>query len=477
MLRPLDRRSFLRRVAAGAGGLVILRNSLSAWGTPANGKLNVAIIGVAGRGEWFVGVMPKMENVVALCDVNLQRAAKAFKALPKARVFRDFRRMLDDFGRQIDAVIVATPDHTHAVASAAAMRAGKHVYTEKPLSRTVGESRALRELAAKSSVATSMGNQGTASARFRRAVELIRGGTIGRIQEVHAWNNQGGAGHIKPPQGEEPVPSYLQWDLWLGPARERPFNKEWLTWHAWRDFGTAQLGNWASHTSNLAFLALSVDSLWQGGMATSSRPSPSHAHEDVGMAPAKPVLRVEAKVERINRISFPRWEEVRWEVPARGDLPPLPFYWHSGSGAPGMRDHLEQLLGRGLDWGDKGQKKWDDWAGCLIVGTEGNIYATAHNATFTLLPEEKFKGVQTKQPDKVDASSGHERDWLAACRGGNPAWANYGYAGPLTEFNMLGNVATQFAGPLDYNPLSGKIVNHAEADKALNFEYREGWSL
>jgi hypothetical protein len=134
-------------------------------------------------------------------------------------------------------------------------------------------------------------------------------------------------------------------------------------------------------------------------------------------------------------------------------------------------------LGRGLDWGDKGEKKWADWAGCLILGTEGKIYATAHNASFTMLPEEKFKTLQKNHPESVDTSRGHEQDWLVACRGGKPAWASYEYAGPLTEFNMLGNVATQFAGPLDYDPRSGKIVNHAEADKALNSEYREAWSL
>jgi predicted dehydrogenase len=459
MRRRANRRVFLKRAAGSAGGMIILQSSRSAWGAPANTKLHVAIIGCGGRGKTFVDSMPSMENVVALCDVNQERAAQSFRQLPSAKRYGDFRKMLDEMGPQIDAVIVATPDHTHAVASAAAIRAGKHVYTEKPLTRTVRESRALRELAAKSRLATSMGNQGTASGPFRRALELIRGGVLGRIQEVHAWNDQGGAGRPKPPTGEEPVPSWLQWDLWLGPARQRPFHPQWLAWHAWRDFGTANLGNWASHTLNLAFMAMKVDSLWHADSA------------------AKPILRVEAKVREINRVSFPRWEMVRWDIPARGDLPPLPFYWHNGSSAPGMRDQLEGLLGRGLDWGDKGAKKWADWAGCLIVGTEGKIYATAHNATFTMLPEEEFKDVQKDRPEKVEPSRGHEQDWLSACRGGKAAWANYGYAGPLTEFNMLGNVATQFEGPLEYDPLAGKIVNHAEADKALGSEYRQGWRL
>ena len=458
MGKQIDRRAFLRR-AAGAGGLVLLPSHLSAWGTSANTKLGVAIVGAGGRGKWFVDTVPRMENVVALCDVNEQRAGESFKQLPQAKKYRDFRKMLDEMAGAIDAVIVATPDHTHAVASAAAIRAGKHVYTEKPLARTVRESRSLRQVAAKSKVATSMGNQGTASPQFRRALELIRDGVLGPIREVHVWNNQGGAGHVKPPEGRQPVPPHLDWDLWLGPARDRPFHSAWLAWHAWRDFGTSNLGNWASHTANLAFMALQVDSLWRADPA------------------ATPILRVEAKVQQINRISFPRWEVIRWEVPPRGDLPAVPFTWHHGSSAPGMRDELERLLGRGLDWGDKGGKKWADWAGCLIVGTEGKIYATGHNATFTMLPEEKFAGIQKNRPEKAEASRGHEQDWLLACRGGKPAWANYSYAGPLTEFNMLGNVATQFEGPLEYDPVAGKIVNHAEADKALEFEYRRGWAL
>jgi len=432
---------------------------LSAWGTSANTKLNVAIVGVGGRGKWFVDTMPRMENVVALCDVDAKKATESFKQIPQAKAYRDFRKMLDEMACAIDAVIVATPDHTHAVASAAAIRAGKHIYTEKPLTRTVRESRFLRELAAKSKVATSMGNQGTASPQFRRALELIRDGVLGQIQEVHVWNNQGGASHVKPPEGRQPVPPYLEWDLWLGPAGDRPFHSAWLAWHGWRDFGTSNLGNWASHTANLAFMALKVDSLWRADPAT------------------KPILRVEAKVQEINRLSFPRWEVIRWDVPQRGDLLALPFYWHHGSSAPGMREELERLLGRGLDWGDKGTKKWADWAGCLIIGTEGKIYATGHNATFTMLPEEKFTSLQKNQPERVEASRGHEQDWLLACRGGKPAWANYGYAGPLTEFNMLGNVATHFEGPLEYDPVAGKIVNHAEADKALGFEYRQGWTL
>ncbi len=459
MDQRIPRRRFLQSTMAGAAGWTILRNSGSARGAPANEKLNLAMIGVGGRGRELLGGFSAAENIVAMCDVNEQRAARAYESVPAARKFHDFRRMLDELGAQIDAVVVATPDHIHAVASAAAIRAGKHVYTEKPLTRTVSESRRLRELAAQHRVATSMGNQGTSSHPFRRALELIRAGVIGPIQEVHTWNDQGGADHPQAPEGEAAVPPYLQWELWLGPARFRPFHPKWLAWGSWRDLGTGNLGNWASHSQNLAFMALHVDSLWRADPAT------------------RPVLRVEAQVRGINRISFPRWELVRWDIPARAGLPPLRFYWHNGGSRPGMRDQLEGLLGRGLDWGDKGEKKWADWAGCLIIGSEGKICATAHNSTFAMLPAEKFRDVQQDRPEQVASSRGHSEDWLQACRGGPLPWANFDYAGPLTEFNMLGNVATQFEGVLEYDPLAGKILNHPEANLALGTEYRQGWAL
>jgi len=452
----LSRRALLRKSVAGAAGLVVLAGAASARTFKANEKLNIALIGVGGRGKAFVGSMPNSENVVALCDVSDKKATVALRKFPKLPRYHDYRKMFDEMARQIDAVVVATPDHSHAPASAAAIKAGKGVYCEKPLTRTVAESRALRDLARKHKVATSMGNQGTAGGQFRRALELIRDGTIGTIKEVHTWNDQGGHGWKTPPEGEAKIPYYLKWDLWLGPAAYRPFHPKWMAWHGWRDFGTANLGNWASHSQNLAFMALKVDSLWSAEAA------------------AKPIVRVEAKVDEVYKLSFPRWEHVRWDIPARGSLPRIAFHWHNGSTRPGVRKVLEEFLGRPVNWGPK---NWSDWAGSLIVGTEGKILATAHNATFVILPAEKFKGVEKGAPRKVDRSAGHERDWLNACRGGKPAWANFDYAGPLTEFNMLGNVATQFPGVLEFDPLACKIVNNQAADSALRSEYRKGWSL
>ena len=482
MKYKLSRRHLLSRAGLGAAGLIILRNSRSVRGTPANEKINVALIGVGGRGTWFVDTIPRMENVVAICDVNGQKIAETYKrwadlanrfvisprqwersAAPvfrrladqKVKAFSDFREMLDKIEKQIDAVVVSTPDHTHAAASAAAIRAGKHVFCEKPLTHTVRESRALRELAKECKVATSMGNQGTASGQFRRALELIRDGTIGRIKDVHIWNTGGGADRKKPP-GEEPVPNHLNWDLWLGPAVFRPYHREWTKRNLWRDFGTCQLGNWASHSANLAFMALKVHELW-----LASQPGE-----------AKPLIRIEAKCSGINRLSFPRWEVVTWEIPARDELPTITFTWHNGA-VPSSRERIEGLLGDS-PWGDKKQM---DHAGAIIVGTEGTIHTTGHNATFRLLPEEKFKNVERQRPKTVDRSRGHEMDWFIACRGGKQAWANFDYASALNEFLMLGNVATQVEDKLEFDPIAMKIINNAQADALLRSEYRQGWSL
>jgi len=459
MRQRMTRRGFLRGAALGGAGVVILKDALSARAYAANEKLNLACVGCGGRGRELLLTFSERANIVAMCDVNDSRATEMYRKFPDVPKYKDFRKMLDEKGKEIDAVTVATPDHVHAVISAAAIRLGKHVYTEKPLTRLVQESRILRDLAREKKVATSMGNQGTASGAYRRALELIQSGTLGRITAVHSWTDQGGQGWKDAPAGEQKIPPYLDWDLWLGPARERPFHIKWMGWQFWREFGTAQLGNWASHIANLAFRALKADTLWYADPAT------------------KPLIKVEAKVDAINKLGFPRWEHVQWHLPARGELPPITFCWLNGGGQSPLRKQIEEQMGRELDWGDTGEKKWRDWAGTLIVGTEGKIYANGHNTVFSLLPEEKFKGVQREKPEKVEPSRGHEQDWLEACKGGKPAWANYDYAGPFTEFNMLGNVGTQFEGVLEFDPLECKITNNAEADKALRCEYRKGWTL
>jgi hypothetical protein len=476
-----------RVVGAGVGWVLLPARLVRAY--QANEKVQVALIGVGGRGRWFVETIPKMADVVALCDVNEvkleeafrfweetgrrwansphpweRQAAEIYRRLAERRppTFADFRKMLQEMGRQIDAVVVATPDHTHAVASAAAIRAGKHVFCEKPLTRTVHESRALRDLARQAKVATAMGNQGTYAGPFRRALELIRSGLLGQIRQVHIWNDGGGADRREPPKGEMPVPKHFHWDLWLGPAKERPFHPDWLQRNLWREFGTGQLGNWASHTANLAFMALEVHRLWSADAG---------AGQTAQNAPA-PKIQVRAETSGINRLSFPRWEKVSWEIPARGQWPPITFQWYNGP-APGLEELIQPIL---QDAPEKQRNLWH-FAGALIVGEKGTIHTTGHNATFRLLPADRFAGLQCDRPEKVESSRGPEQDWLAACRGGPAPWSQFDYASALNEFLMLGNIATQFAEPIQYDPLAMKITNLPEADQLLRSEYRQGWSL
>jgi predicted dehydrogenase len=433
MERQINRRTFLSRTVLGGLGLLVLKDSRAAFSYEANEKLDVALIGVGGRGTWFVGTIPKLgTNVVAMCDVNERKASGSFKEIPKAKKYHDFRKMLEEMDKQIDAVVIATPDHTHAVASATAIKMGKHVFCEKPLTHNVQEARVLQQLAAKHKVATQMGNQGTSSEAFRSAVEIIQAGVLGEIRDVHAWNTGGGPGERPYPSKVHDLPDYLKWDLWLGPAAYRPYNSRWLSgWHGWRDFGTNQLGNWASHTMNLPF----------------------------------------------HKATFPKREIIHYDFPARADMPPVRINWYNGGGqAPGPRGLIEKVMGRRLDWGDAGEKKWQDHAGCLLVGTKGMIHSTGHNTSFSLLPKDKFVDFQGP-PHSLPRSRGHEREWLDACKGGKPAMSNFDYSGPLTQFVLLGNVATQFERRLEFDPLAMKIVNFAQANKALSREYRQGWSL
>jgi hypothetical protein len=237
-----------------------------------------------------------------------------------------------------------------------------------------------------------------------------------------------------------------------------------MKWHSWRDFATGELGNWASHTLNLAFRALQVHTLWPWHQITPAGDS----------APAR--IGVQARCAARHGLRFPRWEIVEWTVPARGSLPPVRIAWHNGSSAPGSRALIEEKLGRQLDWGDAGAKQWKDHAGCLVVGSKARLHLNEHNTVFTLLPVEPFKDF-SGPPKTVPRSPGHEREFLNACRGGPPAMSNFDFATPLAEFLLLGNVATLFEGELQYDPRACRIVNNTEADSALLREYRKGWTL
>ena len=295
------RRAFLQSSVATGMGLMVLRDSRSALGYDANDKLNLAAIGIGGQGRGNVSNLAS-ENFVALCDVHESYAAKTFESYPQAKHYTDFRRMLDELHNQIDAVVVSTPDHTHAVAAMAAMKLGKHVYCEKPLTRTVQEARLLRETAAKQQVVTQMGNQGSASEALRRATELAWAGTVGEVREAYIWIGNGD-GPKQPPQDRPPVPPDLAWDLWLGPAPHRPYHPAYCpaVWRGWRAFGSGGMGDMGCHTANLVFRGLQLEQLWH--------PDPAKPR------PERMVLRIDGRASEVDAEGYPRWTIVNFVFP------------------------------------------------------------------------------------------------------------------------------------------------------------------
>lgn len=458
MNRRISRRTALKSLAAAPLAFSIVPAG-SARGFTANERLNIALVGCGGRGSWFVGAIPRIgENFVALCDVNAQRAAESFKRLPKVPKFHDYRKMLDQKDKEIDAVIVAAPDHIHAPCGVMAMKMGKHLYCEKPLTNTIHEARVMRTAAQQSGVATQMGNQGTSTHAFREQVEIVRSGDLGDIERVLVWNASGGGGRRRVPTEEMPVPDYLQWHLWLGPRSFRPYHREWMKWHGWREFGTGQLGNWSVHSTNMQFMGFNIHELWYAD----------------SLPVEERTIRVRAEVSEIDRRGFPRWEIVRYEVPARGKLPPVTVEWFNGLAAPKFRETIEPYLGRRLVAGGPGP--WKDHAGCLVVGSRGTIHSTGHNSTYTLLPKKTFADYQKPEPT-LPRHGSHEREWLQACRGGPAAMSNFDYGAVLTEFVLLGNLATQFDRAIRYDPLEMQCLGDDEANAALRREHRKGWTL
>jgi len=445
----VSRRDFLKGTALAGAGLWAARRTI--WGEmkSPNEKLNIAGIGVGGRGEGDVDGVSS-ENIVALCDVDESRAAGTFKKFPRAKRYQDFREMLDK-EKEVDAVVVATADHTHAVAAVMAMKLGKHVYCEKPLTHSVYEARIMRETAAQYKVATQMGNQGTAEEGLRRAVEVLHSGTLGPVREAHVWTN-------RPiwPQGAEAIaanigvhnalhgggagpqpPRTLNWDLWLGPAPWRPFDPCYLpfSWRGWWDFGTGSLGDMACHTMNMPFWGLKLT------------------------APVS----IQAEVSELNPETAPNWSIIRYEFPSRGDLPPLNLTWYDKFKKP-PADLFE---------GDKVTA-----SGSLIIGEKGKLYSPGDTGDeWHLLPKSKFEGFEG--PEKtIPRSPGHHAEWLIACKGGPAAMSNFDYAGPLTEAVVLGNVAMRVAGKkLEWDAANLKVTNLPDADQFVRREYRSGWTL
>ena len=442
------RRRFLQSSLAAAAGIVILKDSRSVRAYQANEKLHIAVIGACGQGESNTGQVAG-ENLVALCDVDQRRADEAYKKFPRAKRYVDFRKMLDELHGQIDAVVVSTPDHTHAVAAVAAMKLGKHVYCEKPLTRTVHESRVMRQTAIQQKVVTQMGNQGSATEDLRRGVELAWAGTMGELREAHIWLANGD-GPQERPKDQPPVPPGLDWDLWLGPAPYRPYQPAYVpaSWRAWRAFGNGGGGDMGCHTSNMAFRALRLDLLWNA---------------DPAVTPAAPAtIRVEAEASEIHPETYPRRLIAKFDFPARGNLPPVKLTWYNG----GPKPSKDVLLGHIMT----------EW-GCLVKGSQGTLFTSCPwNTRLELLPKEKFQGFQGPA-STIPRSPGHHAEWIRACKGGPKPFSGFEIGGPMTEMVQLVHVASLAGGPIEYDPRSGVIVNSAQANQLLHRPYRPGWTL
>jgi len=411
-----------------------------------NEKLNIAGIGIGGMGGHNLRQM-ETENIVALCDVDLNYAANTLKRYPQASVYTDYREMLEK-QKDIDAVLIATPDHTHAVISMAAMKAGKHVYCQKPLTHDIHESRMLAQAARDSKVCTQMGIQGHSGEALRLICEWIWDGAIGEVREVDAWcslsyypwghaswSSRYGAGR---PQDTPPVPDKLNWDLWLGPAPERPYHPAYhpLVWRCWWDFGNGMMGDRGAHTLDPVVSALKLG------------------------APT----RIEATSCGLNPETHPLSAIVTFSFPARENLPPVKLTWYEGTRPP----RPEEL---------EAGRRMPEEGGAVFKGSKGKIVCGVYGDGPRLIPEERMR--EYKRPPKIlpRVGTNHEQDWVRSIKAGKKAGANFEYSGPLTETCQLGNVAKRVDSAIEWDSANMKVTNLPEANRFIRGEYRKGWSL
>lgn len=442
----MKRRNFIKTTGLGAAALAVPAGPVhaAAPATPTgriiapDQKLRIACIGVGGQGARdFHGVL--REQIVALCDVDRDRAAGVFGRHPDTPRYTDYRKMLEELGDQIDAVTVSTPDHAHFPAAMMAIGMGKHVFIQKPLTHTVWEARQLRLAARKHKVVTQMGNQGHASEGTRLVREWVQAGLIGPVHEVHAWSNHSGKGAKAPderPTETPPVPETLDWNLWLGVAPERPYHPDYVpfNWRAWWDFGSCALGDMGCHVMDAPFWALDL------GHPTS----------------------VEAETAEVFAETGPAWSIVTWQFPARGEMPPLKFTWYDGGKQPPRPKELpagDKLPGHGF----------------LLVGEKGTIFdPSAYCQSPRLLPEARMKELRSNPPPKTlpRIKGGHYGEWTEACKGGPTPGSNFDHSGPLTEMVLLGNVAIRTGKKLEWDGEKLECTNLPEANKLVNKEYR-----
>ncbi|MFP4192159.1 MAG: Gfo/Idh/MocA family protein [Candidatus Hydrogenedentota bacterium] len=435
--KGITRRSFLASSAAATAGLALAPRI---GAQSANDKLNIAAIGAGGQGMSNLDNC-RSENIVALCDVDEERAAQAFAEWPDAARFTDYRQMLDEMGNEIDAVIVATPDHTHANPALACMQAGKHVYVEKPLTHSIEEARILTEAARYHNVATQMGNQGNAGDGVRQVCEMIWGGHIGQVHTAHIWSDrpiwpQG----MEAPEKEMEVPDTLDWDLWLGPRSYRPYHESYLPfdWRGWWDFGCGALGDMACHNMNPSYKALhlgfpdEVELVRQEGMTDAAAPNSS---------------------------------VIRYHFPARRGMDPVEVFWYDGGELPPRPEGVpeDEELGQGEQ-------------GSLLIGEDGILTFGTHAENVRLLPAAEMEDFELPEP-RIPSSPGHRLEWIQAAKGGPRALSNFDYSGPFTEMVLLGNVAIRAGERLEWDAENMRVTNNEAANQYVRNEYREGWEL
>jgi len=439
--KTLSRRDFMGGAAAAMAFTVIPSSVLS---QPPSERVNVAAIGAGGMGAANTRACAAAgANIVALCDVDFKRGQEGFKRFPKAKKYKDFRRMLDN-EKSIDAVIVATPDHFHTVAAMAAMRRGKHVYVQKPLTRLVSEARALTEAARKYKVVTQMGNQGHSGNGVRDICEWIWDGAIGEIREVHAWTNrpvwpQG----IDRPKGQDPVPDTLDWDLWIGPAPMRPYLEgvyNPFVWRGWWDFGGGALADMACHVLDPVFWALKL----------------------------KYPTSVEASCTPVNNETFPLASIVHYEFPARENMPPVKVHWYDG----GLKPEKPEALGN--------MRLEQAASNVLFIGSKGVLRCGEYGDDPHLFPLSLMRDYQRPPKTLKRIKTSHEGNWLEACKTGGKATSNFDYAGPLTEMVVMGNLAIRpenVGKRLEWDGENMRVTNDEKANDYVQMHYRDGWSL
>jgi predicted dehydrogenase len=464
----ITRRGALKLGTAGALGHLLTADAGSLRRVRgANERIRVAGIGIGGKGSSDIDQAGKVMEVVAICDIDEQRLNLKGQSFAGAKKYFDYRKLIDEMVRNIDAVTVSTADHHHAPAAVLAMRAGKHVYCQKPLTHTVFEARLMREVAAKHKVCTQMGNQGSALNGLRRAVELIHAGTLGAIREAHVWTNRPAHYWKQSPDITSrpkavPVPRHVHWEEWIGPAPMRPYASAFPPrpayhphdWRGYWDFGTGALGDMACHTANMAFRAMKLG------------------------APAA----VLAEAGAINPETYPAWAHIQYIFAARGELPACTLHWYEGSRDGKRVLPPEDLLAKLLK---KGEKLSD--SGSILVGEKGVLFSpNDYGAQFRLTPEKDFAGMQTSKPEKLPAGTDADndgfmkREWAEAIKANKPelAYSNFEYAAQLTEAMLMGNIAVRFAGQkLEWDAARLKFTNSAAATKLVSKEYRKGWDF